>query len=70
MRSFVPLIFVSVSNTYGSSRDASMRCKSLTKYGEMYPRSNCIPSVYSTSIFRLLPSSTVITPSWPTFFMA
>src|SRR5712692_2039888 len=32
----------------------------------MKPRSNCIPSVYSFSIARPRPSSTVITPSLPT----
>src|SRR5262245_1452021 len=36
----------------------------------MYPRSNCIPSTTSSSLSRLFASSTVITPSFPTFCMA
>src|SRR3954453_9129071 len=36
----------------------------------MYPRSNCMPSTTSSSVSRLLASSTVMTPSLPTFFMA
>ena len=34
-RSVVPLIFLSVISMYGSSTDASIRCRSLTKYGEI-----------------------------------
>src|SRR5271165_5314866 len=40
------------------------------KYGETYPRSNCMPSTTSSSVSSDLASSTVITPSLPTFFMA
>src|ERR1700704_2745422 len=40
------------------------------KYGERYPRSNCMPSTTSSSFCRPLPSSTVITPSLPTLSMA
>src|SRR3977135_1919637 len=40
------------------------------KYGEMYPRSNCLPSTTSSSVSRDFSSSTVITPSLPTFFIA
>ena len=40
------------------------------KYGDRYPRSNCIPSTTSSSLSRVLPSSTVITPSLPTFSIA
>src|SRR5579871_4339332 len=47
-----------------------MRSASLTKYGERYPRSNCIPSTVCNSVVIVLDSSTVITPSLPTFFMA
>src|ERR1700719_2527915 len=40
------------------------------KYGERYPRSNCIPSTTSSSVSSDFASSTVITPSLPTFFIA
>src|SRR5438552_2951138 len=36
----------------------------------MYPRSNCIPSTTSSCVSIVLDSSTVMTPSLPTFFMA
>src|SRR6185437_10884210 len=36
----------------------------------MYPRSNCMPSTTSSSLPRLFASSTVITPSLPTFCIA
>src|ERR1700722_16576313 len=36
----------------------------------MYPRSNCMPSATASSVSRLFASSTVITPSLPTFFIA
>src|SRR4029450_3918523 len=36
----------------------------------MYPRSNCMPSTTSTSVSSDLASSTGMTPSLPTFFMA
>src|SRR5215471_6322758 len=36
----------------------------------MYPRSNCMPSTISTSVSSALASSTVITPSLPTFCIA
>ena len=36
----------------------------------MYPLSNCIPSTNFTSVWRDFPSSTVMTPSLPTFSMA
>src|SRR5215813_1053648 len=36
----------------------------------MYPRSNCIPSTTSIEVSAVLPSSTVMTPSLPTFSMA
>ena len=36
----------------------------------MNPLSNCIPSVKSSSIPKVCPSSTVITPSFPTFSIA
>src|SRR5436305_1637969 len=49
---------------------ASMRSGSVTKYGERYPRSNCMPSTTSSCVSMVLDSSTVMTPSLPTFFMA
>ena len=36
----------------------------------MYPLSNFIPSMVSSSSWRVLPSFTVITPFLPTFFIA
>ena len=38
----------------------------MTKYGDVYPRSNCIPSTTSSVELRLFDSSTVMTPSFPT----
>src|ERR1700709_1794224 len=40
------------------------------KYGEMLPRSICLPSAISTSVSSDLFSSTVMTPSLPTFCIA
>src|SRR5216117_3145912 len=40
------------------------------KLGERYPRSNCIPSTVSSVVSRPFASSTVITPSLPTFSIA
>ena len=37
------------------------------KYGLMYPLSNCIPSTNSSWVSDVFPSSTVMTPSLPTF---
>jgi len=42
----------------------------VTKYGEIYPLSNCIPSVNSNSRLVVEDSSTVITPSLPTLSIA
>ena len=42
----------------------------VTKYGDRYPLSNCIPSTTSSSVSTPLASSTVITPSLPTFCIA
>src|SRR5438874_1546436 len=47
-----------------------MRAGSVTKYGERYPRSNCMPSTTSSVVSIVFDSSTVMTPSLPTFFMA
>ena len=62
--------FLSCRRMYGSSSSADIESWSLMKYGERYPRSNCMPSTTSSSFSRLLPSSTVITPSLPTFSIA
>src|SRR5437660_1405585 len=55
---------------YASSSTASIFSGSVTKYGERYPRSNCIPSTVSSVVSRPFASSTVITPSLPTFSIA
>ena len=54
----------------GSSSTASWRSGSVTKYGERKPLSNCMPSVSSSSIPKVLDSSTVTVPSLPTLSMA
>src|SRR5881397_1480448 len=53
-----------------SSSAASIFSGSVTKYGERYPRSNCIPSTVSSVVSRPFASSTVITPSFSTFSIA
>ena len=70
MRSAIALIFFSVMRMKGSSSSTTIRAGSVTKYGEMYPRSNCMPSTTFSVVSRPLASSTVITPSLPTFSMA
>ena len=60
-------IFLSVIRIWGVSKSASIFSESVTKYGEIYPLSNCIPSTTSTYVSVPLASSTVITPSLPTF---
>ena len=47
-----------------------MRSWSVTKYGEMYPLSNCMPSTNSSSMPNVLDSSTETTPSFPTLSSA
>ncbi len=47
-----------------------MRSWSVTKYGEMYPLSNCMPSTNSSSMPKVFDSSTVTTPSLPTLSSA
>ena len=49
---------------------ASIFSVSETIYADKYPLSNCIPSTTSRVVPRLLDSSTVMTPSFPTFSMA
>ena len=63
-------IFLSVIKMYGSSRFASILSISVAIYAEMYPRSNCIPSTRSSSVFIVLDSSMVMTPSLDTFSIA
>ena len=63
-------IFLSVIRMYGSSRFASILSISVAIYAEIYPRSNCIPSTRSNSVFIVLDSSIVITPSLETFSIA
>ena len=63
-------IFSSWINTYASFSSTFILSLSVAKCGDKYPRSNCIPSTTSTSEVRLFPSSTVITPSLPTFSIA
>src|SRR5580704_8202924 len=53
-----------------SSSTHTIRSGSVTKYGDKYPRSNCIPSTTSRVVSMVRDSSTVMTPSLPTFFMA
>ena len=54
----------------GSSKTASWRSGSVTKYGDRKPLSNCMPSVSSSSMPKVLDSSTVTVPSLPTLSMA
>ena len=63
-------IFLSVINIYGSFNTASILSTSVTMYAEINPLSNCIPSTASNSVFIVLDSSTVITPSFPTISIA
>ncbi len=55
---------------YGSSRTASIRSGSVTKYIEVRPLSKRMPSVSSSSRPKVLLSSTVMTPSLPTLSIA
>src|SRR4030095_8867751 len=68
--SFITLIFFSWISTRASSSTASMRSGSVTKYGLRYPRSNCMPSTTSSTVSADFDSSTVMTPSLPTFSIA
>ncbi len=63
-------ILRSVIRIMGFSRTVSIFSGLVMKQGEMYPLSNCIPSTTSTVVSITLASSTVITPSFLTFFMA
>ena len=63
-------IFLSCNKMYGFSNTLICLSALLIKYGERYPLSNCIPSTTANSISSDLPSSTVITPSFPTLSIA
>jgi len=63
-------ILSSCTNTSGLASLHSIDSTSVTKCGERYPRSNCMPSTTSVVVSMPLPSSTVITPSRPTWRMA
>uniref|UniRef100_A0A224XVI4 Uncharacterized protein n=1 Tax=Panstrongylus lignarius TaxID=156445 RepID=A0A224XVI4_9HEMI len=63
-------IFFSESNSRQSWNSTLAPLVVLMKYGEIYPLSNFMPSITSSSSFNVLPSLTVITPSFPTFFIA
>ena len=63
-------IFLSTSKISGLSCSVLMFSWLLMKYGDKYPRSNCIPSTISSSFSKPLPSSTVMTPSLPTLPIA
>ena len=65
-----PVIFFSETNICAPSSSAIIFSLFVTKYGDMKPWSNCIPSTTSISVSRPLASSTVITPSFPTFSIA
>ena len=54
----------------GLSNSHSIESGFVVKCGDSMPRSNCMPSTTSTSVLVDLPSSTVMTPSLPTFFIA
>ena len=64
------VILRSVRNTRTSSSTASIFSVSVMKYGERKPRSNCRPSTTSSCVSVVFDSSTVMTPSSPTFSMA
>ena len=63
-------ILDSTSRMYGSSRTASWRSGSVTKYADRKPLSKRMPSVSSSSRPRAFDSSTVTTPSLPTLSSA
>ena len=69
MMSWMLLIFLSVSRMKGLFMTASI-FSLFAIYGERYPLSNCIPSTTSSVVPRVLDSSTVMTPSLPTFSIA
>ena len=63
-------IFPSWTRISGFSNSHSISSALVTKCAERKPRSNCIPSTTSIAVSSDLPSSTVMTPSLPTFIIA
>mmetsp|Transcript_734 Transcript_734/g.1946 ORF Transcript_734/g.1946 Transcript_734/m.1946 type:complete len:347 (+) Transcript_734:636-1676(+) len=63
-------IFLSTSSSLQSSYTHFMFSGSVTKYGEMNPRSNCMPSTTNSWFSVDRPSSSVMTPVRPTRAMA
>jgi chaperonin GroEL (HSP60 family) len=59
-------IFASCNRMYGLSKSAVIASWLFTKYGDRYPRSNCIPSTTSSSLSKTEHSSTVtvVKPSY------
>eukprot|EP01139_Manchomonas_bermudensis_P002383 Amastigsp_a4498_199.p3 type:complete len:280 gc:universal Amastigsp_a4498_199:1306-467(-) len=62
--------FFSKQSTYASLKVTTPVLGSVTKCGEMNPRSSFMPSTTSSSSLRVRPSLTVTTPSLPTFSIA
>ena len=60
------MIFFSDTKICAPSNSANIFSLFVTKYGDINPWSNCIPSTTSISVSNPLASSTVITPSLPT----
>ena len=69
-RSFKFVIFLSNSNINGLLSSTCIFSGFVMKYGLRYPRSNCIPSTTLSSSWIDFASSTVMTPSLPTFSIA
>ena len=63
-------IFLSVIKINGSAMSQTIFSISVHIYADRYPLSNCMPSTKSNSVFIVLDSSIVITPSFVTFSMA
>mmetsp|Transcript_71100 Transcript_71100/g.169711 ORF Transcript_71100/g.169711 Transcript_71100/m.169711 type:complete len:290 (-) Transcript_71100:488-1357(-) len=63
-------IFLSKISTNGFSISTFCAFTFVMKYGEMYPRSSCMPSTTSSSWSMVFPSDTVMVPSLPTFSKA
>ena len=67
---FMLEIFLSHNRIKGLSISVIIFSVLVTKYGDRYPLLNCIPSTVLTSVSVPFASSTVITPSLPTTFIA
>src|ERR1700731_10542 len=64
------LILSRCNRIRGSSSTACCASKSVTKYADRKPLSKPTPSVNSSSVLSVDDSSTLTTPSWPTFVIA